>query len=202
MNAPTNHQPTAAGIAERLAGLEAERDAATQSLAEAQQSLGDAALDTDREAMASAEASVTAHRQEIARLRAAEDALRKRLAEARGREAAQAHAAAWDAFEQALEERHAAFVRAEEAAAPFFAAVDAAIDAIREVWRLQPASERILTDTGWVLMSKTFESLTNLQEGELVEVRAALRDMTRKSRDDAEAKLRVRNFHTPEMMEG
>lgn len=199
MNALTNTTPTAADIAARLAGLEQEQEAAAQALADAQQALGDAVLDSGTTAAAAD--AVAACRRDIARLGAGAEVLRQRLQDARTREAAQAHAEAWDAFEKALEARHAAFLRAEKVAGPFFEAVEAAIDAVREVWRLQPASERILADEGWVLMSKTFESVANLREGELREVKAALRDLNRKSREDAAAKLRVRQFHTPEMME-
>lgn len=193
MNASTD---TAAQIGLRLAALDNERDAATHVLEVAQAEYGDALLGADPDKTARAAERVQERQQDLPRLLAAREALQRRLVAAREREAVAANAAKWDAFAEALEHRHAAFAAAEKLAGPFFAAVEVAIAASTTVDKLAPV-EKVLSPDGWHLMPTVFAGMANMKSEELATVKAALQDMTKKSRTYGALAMRMREFDKP-----
>lgn len=188
--------PTAAQLELRLAAIEKGQQAARIALEEAQAAYGDAVIGKAPGEGEKAGKRVKERQADLERLQAAHEALQRRLVAAREREATEAHAAKWNAFADALEARTAAFDRAEKLAEPFFKAVREAVAASQRADDLTPV-EKLFTPSGWALMPKPFQGMARMKDEELVVVRNALQDITKKSRETAVAALRLRAFHKP-----
>lgn len=189
---------TADQLRQRLAELDAQQSQAREALDAANEQFGEAALGTDSEATARAADVVAQRQQDVQRLQAARAALETRLGAAARRDAYEDHDRRWDAYAEALEARHSAFERAEQAAKPFFEAVAAAVVASERAWELTPQKGDVLTPAGWVLVSHVFEGMARLNDEEIVTVRTALRDLANKSRIQGDAGLRLREFTRPD----
>lgn len=181
----------------RLAALGGQLAAAQNDLEAANARLGDAALDENDVQTSRAADAVSQHQQALQRLEATRAALERRLAAAVQREALDEHGRRWADYADALAARHAAFEHAEALSKPFFAAVKAAVAASQRAWALSPVKGDILTPGGWELVLHVFEGVAKLKDEELVTVELALRDMTAKSRADAERMHRLRAFTEP-----
>lgn len=188
--------PTAAKLELRLAAIENSLDSARSDLEEAQAAYGDAVIGKGPGEADKAAKRVKERQAALERLQAAYEALQRRLVDAREREAAEAHVAKWNAFAEALEARTAAFDRAEKLAGAFFKAVSEAVAASWNADVLTPV-EKVLTPSGWAVMPQPFQGMARMKDEELVVVRNALRDITKKSRETAVAALSMRAHDKP-----
>ena len=196
MNIDQIDSETSSQIADRIIAVEHEASFASDQLEAAKAELGEASLGQDPDRMARAAEVVAERQRDLLRLEVTGQALQRRHAAALDREAAAVHASRWDAFADALERRHAAFDEAKSLAAPFFAAVNAAVAAADDVRHLVPV-ERVLTPAGWEIMATPMVGVGNLKKEEIASLRIALEDMPIKSRDEGAAALRLREFHQP-----